>query len=92
MAHAWSLPESIVEGITHHHSPEQATSEAGRHVSRLVHLGDAVAHSIGAQDGDPSEGYPQSAARALGISSGGFGELCRMVDTQFEDVLSSYGC
>jgi len=47
VAEAWDLPEGLITAIRYHHCPESAPEGPHRILADLVHVGDALAHSIG---------------------------------------------
>jgi putative nucleotidyltransferase with HDIG domain len=89
IAQQWSLPADIVEGIIHHHTPEQGPDTIGF----VVHLANAVTRQI--------EGQPAATARdqttleaardRLGLTANGLGKLCEVTAQRRADALNSFG-
>ena len=92
VARHWGLPESIALGIEHHHSPLSGPDEASRILCSQIRLADAVASTLGHSSGEAQgTGFSPALAGSLGISLGGFEELCRDVEWRLDDVLEAYG-
>jgi putative nucleotidyltransferase with HDIG domain len=93
VAEHWNLPEAIVQGIRHHHTPEAASTDEGRGIARLVALGDCVAKLIGADlDVAPSACgcEHEGLRRSLGIAADAFERLCESVSSALEDTVAIY--
>jgi len=88
IAQHWKLPDSIVEGITHHHTPSSGESI----IPFATHLGNAVANVIGgyiAWDALESHGLPETWDR-LDMRPEDFRELCDEVGDRFEALREQY--
>lgn len=89
VAQTWGLPDSMVAGISFHHSPEEAPTERCREVARCVALADAVAVAIGEGTGDV--GVHVLAELDHGIEGADELErLCASVSEELDDVLAKY--
>jgi len=89
IAQHWNLPDRLVTGIIHHHTPDEARDI----IADLVHLANLVAKHVGAGhwgDEDEREVNPASMAR-LKIGPKGFDALGKQVTKRLEQVLSQYG-
>jgi putative nucleotidyltransferase with HDIG domain len=89
IAQQWQLPERLITGITHHHTPEQA----GDIVADAVHVANMVAKQVGTGHWADSEQErePNSASMdRLGLSAEAFGRLCEKVDARLKQVLAGY--
>ena len=51
----WMLPEVLIDTLRHHHAPERATLDPT--LAATVHLGEALAESLEAEDGDEAEAF-----------------------------------
>jgi putative nucleotidyltransferase with HDIG domain len=89
VARKWQLPDSIVNGIVHHHTPEDGKSL----VCDVVHLAEIVADTVALGEDAPStppkELNPGSVTR-LGFRVEGFPRLCERVRMRFDEVMSVY--
>ncbi len=89
LAHKWGLPKSIVEGITHHHQPDE-----GR---QLICDVICVANQLANQTGLANTTLPQrqedhSASYArLGIRHENQQSICEAVQARFAQVLERFG-
>jgi HD-like signal output (HDOD) protein len=85
----WQLPDQIVVGIIHHHTPEDAGDEP---VAHAVHIADVVAKAVGAgletENQDP--GADLYSLRGLGMTASGLEDLCSSVAGRFHEVLQRY--
>jgi len=93
VARGWKLPEVIVSGIEHHHTPLSGGDRATRRLCQQIALADAVSQRIGESPGDGSDepGFDAALAGVLGITQAGFEELCERVRTNLDEVLALYG-
>jgi HD-like signal output (HDOD) protein len=89
VAQTWKLPDQIVVGIIYHHSPEEIGAEP---VAHACHIADVVAKSIGAglEEENQDPGADLSSLRGLGMSPGGFEDLCAAVHDRFHEVLKRF--
>ena len=87
----WRMPESIVTGVMHHHTP----GLGGAEVCDVVHLSNAVAHHV-----EDPESHPMGATLAtvdpgtldrLGVGEAEFVELGARVRSLLGEVLERYG-
>jgi HD-like signal output (HDOD) protein len=89
IAQQWHLPERLVIGITHHHTPDQA----GDVVADAVHVANTVAKHVGtghwAESGHDREVNGASMDR-LGLKADAFGRLCEKVAARLQDVMAVY--
>lgn len=89
IAQHWELPERIVIGIIHHHTPDLANDV----IADAVHVSNIAAKRAGtgyaATDAD-LEVSRQSLDR-LGMTADGFVDLTTQVTVQLEKVLAVYG-
>lgn len=83
MAQSWGLPESLVRGITYHHTPDVGMDP----ICHTVHLADVVAKVIGAgtHDNADVESFAHAMAE-LELSADDFDDVCRLVDERFDEV------
>ncbi len=87
IAQNWGLPEGIVKGITHHHTPDE-----GNHiVCDVVHLANVVAKNIEENASAPSDRVllPGPKER-LRIADEKFEKLCASAREKLADVLAQY--
>ena len=68
LAEAWQIPDSLVQGIAHHHSPE--ASQIDPELASLVHIGDVLCRNAGVGSGgdDLVPVLNEHATQRLGIS------------------------
>jgi HD-like signal output (HDOD) protein len=88
IAQNWQLPERLVTGIIHHHTPDLA----GDIVADAVHVANIAAKHVGAghyADEDDRRLNPASLER-LELTPQGFEKLCRQVEKRLEQVLAQY--
>jgi len=88
IAQNWQLPERLVTGIIHHHTPDLA----GDVVADAVHVANIAAKHVGAghyADEDDRRVNPASLER-LELTETGFERLCRQVEKRLEQVLAQY--
>lgn len=88
IAQHWNLPERLVKGIIHHHTPD----EAGDLLADVVHLANQTAKCVGAGPWGVEEDKQVGATTfaRLKMSAKGFDALCRLVAKRLEQVLSQY--
>jgi HD-like signal output (HDOD) protein len=89
IAQHWNLPDRLVKGIIHHHTPD----EAGDLVADVVHVANLAAKQVGAGHWaveDDKVVNPASLAR-LRMGAREFDALCAQVGKRLEQVLSQYG-
>lgn len=69
VARKWNFPEPIVLAALHHHDPELAAEESHYTLVALVHLADALAHTLGfgADKGELSRQIKVETAESLGL-------------------------
>jgi HD-like signal output (HDOD) protein len=88
VAQQWHLPDRLVTGITHHHTPDQA----GDIVADAVHAANAVAKHVGtgywASEQD-RQLQPPSMER-LGLTADAFARWCEHVAGKLQQVLAMY--
>ncbi|MCW8134007.1 MAG: HDOD domain-containing protein [Planctomycetota bacterium] len=88
IAQHWNLPDSIVQGIVHHHTPELAESPS----VCAVYLANRVAHEIGAGT-NKHETDEARFARALdymGLTPAGFEAACKTAGERLDEVVKRY--
>jgi HD-like signal output (HDOD) protein len=87
IAQIWGLPDSLVRGISYHHSPGIGMEP----ICYGVHLCDVIAKVIGAglDDNTDLESYAHAMAE-LDLSADDFDEVCRTAETRFAEVLSRF--
>jgi HD-like signal output (HDOD) protein len=88
IAQHWSLPDRLVKGIIHHHTPD----EAGDLVADVTYIANLAARHVGAGHWAVEEDKlvnPSSIAR-LRMGDKGFDALCKQVGKRLEQVLSQY--
>lgn len=83
MAQSWGLPESLVRGITYHHTPDVGMDP----ICHVVHLADVVAKVIGAgtHDNADVESFAHAMAE-LELGADDFDDVCRLVDERYVEV------
>jgi HD-like signal output (HDOD) protein len=88
LAQHWKLPETIVQGITHHDNPNEAESLS----ADVVHMANLVAIGVGAGLGDEEEGLrPQVwSLERLGLVPSVFEVLREDTTANLEKVLETY--
>jgi HD-like signal output (HDOD) protein len=88
IAQHWSLPERLVMGIIHHHTPDLANDL----VADVVHVANTAAKHVGAGHWVTEEDrqlHTSSMAR-LKMTANGFDALSKQVAKRLEQVLSQY--
>jgi HD-like signal output (HDOD) protein len=88
IAQNWQLPERLVTGIIHHHTPDLA----GDVIADAVHVANIAAKHVGAghyADEDDRRLNPASLER-LELTEKGFERLCQQVEKRLEQVLAQY--
>ena len=87
IAQIWGLPESLVRGISYHHSPGIGTDP----ICYGVYLSDVIAKVIGAgMDDNPDLETFAHAMAELDLSPDEFDELCRTAEERFGEVLGRF--
>jgi HD-like signal output (HDOD) protein len=89
IAQHWNLPDRLVTGIIHHHTPDEAHDI----IADVVHVANLAAKHVGAGhwvEEDERQVNPASLER-LKMEPAGFDALCRQVAKRLEQVLSQYG-
>jgi putative nucleotidyltransferase with HDIG domain len=83
IAQLWDLPETIVQGIAHHHDPARADTPA----AYAVHLSDVVAKKVGspADDNVDLENFALATGE-LGLSADALDEVSDIVSERFAEV------
>lgn len=88
LAQQWKLPERVVIGIIHHHTPDQA----GDIIADATHVANIAAKRAGtgfAANADDLQLAESSLAR-LGLTTDGFETLCDRVRTRLDRVIAAY--
>ena len=89
IAQHWSLPDRLVTGIIHHHTPDLANDV----IADAVHVANIAAKQawIGYAPTDADlQVWPASLER-IGMTEDGFGDLVTQVRSKLERVLAAYG-
>jgi HD-like signal output (HDOD) protein len=89
IAQHWNLPDRLVVGIIHHHTPD----DAGDIIADVVHVANVASKHVGAGhwvDEEERAVNPASFGR-LKMSPNGFEGLCKQVGKRLEQVLAQYG-
>jgi len=88
IAQHWQLPERVVTGIIHHHTPDQA----GDVIADAVHLANIAAKHAGTGYSATEEDRQLHAASMtrLGLTADGFSALRDHVAARLETVLAMY--
>lgn len=88
IAQHWRLPDRLVTGIIHHHTPDQA----GDIVADAVHVANIAAKHAGTGYAATEEDRQLNAASLdrLGLTADGFVALSERVTAQLEQVLAMY--
>jgi HD-like signal output (HDOD) protein len=89
IAQHWNLPDRLVVGIIHHHTPDDARDI----IADVTHVANFAAKHVGAghwADEDDRRVNPASLER-LKMAPTGFEGLCKQVAKRLEQVLSQYG-
>ncbi len=87
IAQIWGLPESLVRGISYHHTPSIGMDP----ICYGVHLCDTVAKVIGAgMDDNPDVEMFAHAMAELDLSADDFDEICATVEARFAEVLARF--
>jgi putative nucleotidyltransferase with HDIG domain len=89
IAQHWNLPDRLVVGIIHHHTPD----DAGDIIADVVHLANVASKHVGAGhwvDEEERAVNPASLVR-LKMDPKGFEGLCKQVAKRLEQVLAQYG-
>ncbi len=87
IAQIWGLPESLVRGISYHHSPGIGMDP----ICYGVHLCDVVAKVIGAgMDDNPDVETFAHAMSELDLSADDFDEVCTTAEARFAEVLARF--
>jgi len=88
IAQHWQLPDRLVTGIIHHHTPDLA----GDIIADVTHVANVVAMHVGtghwADEADRA--LNQASIERLGLVSDGFEKLCEQVAKRLEQVLAQY--
>lgn len=88
LAQQWKLPERVVTGIIHHHTPDQANDV----IADAIHVANIAAKRAGtgfsANAGDLQ--LNQRSLARLGLSAAGFEKLCDRVQAKLDAMLSAY--
>ncbi len=87
----WQMPDPIVNGVMHHHTPEVGEAEA----CDVVHAANMVAHHVDDPEAWPvAEAFgaidPGAAAR-IGLEESHFVELGARVRSRLDEVLDRFG-
>lgn len=89
IAQHWNLPDRLVVGIIHHHTPDDANDI----IADVVHVANLASKHVGAGHWvaeDERTPNPASLAR-LKMTPNGFDGLCKQVGKRLEQVLAQYG-
>jgi len=81
----WKLPESVVEAVSCHHSPERSKPEF-RGVSQLVYLSDIACSMLGA--GEPGDPLPQGFSNAVWYDLGLDADRIRQIIDETEEEIA----
>jgi HD-like signal output (HDOD) protein len=89
IAQHWQLPDRLVTGIMHHHTPELA----GDVIADAVHVANIAAKHVGAGHYvDEDDRRPQAdSLERLNLTGETFDRLCRQVQKRLDQVLAQYG-
>ncbi|MCB9915441.1 MAG: HDOD domain-containing protein [Planctomycetes bacterium] len=94
IAQHWNLPSKIVEGVTYHHTPQDAYFDHQESlIAHAVHLSNTVAHFVTDEEAplpENSAGLAASKIR-LGLARKDFERMCYDMRERFIDVASMYG-
>lgn len=92
IARRWRLPESMVEAIVHHHSPDDAPSEEGRRLAWFVAFADHVALEIGVglDDADIVDTDRAEVLERVGLDAEGFEAVCDATRESLDELLALY--
>ncbi|MBI3410970.1 MAG: HDOD domain-containing protein [Planctomycetes bacterium] len=89
IAQHWQLPQDIVDGVTHHHSPERVEGVS----ASVVCLANFVAHEIDGSSirtGPAQETFRWTSER-LGLTTAGFDKLCIDTATWLAEAMNQMG-
>lgn len=88
IAQSWHLPDRLVTGIIHHHTPDDARDL----VADAVHLANIAAKQVGAGHWVVEEDRQLHAPsiQRLKMTPEGFDGLCKQVGKRLEKVLAQY--
>jgi HD-like signal output (HDOD) protein len=89
IAQYWKLPDRLVAGIIHHHTPDQANDL----VADVVHVANIAAKHVGAGHWAVEEDRQlhQPSLDRLHLTAQGFDGLCKQVEKRLERVMAQYG-
>ena len=94
IARHWRLPPLVVEGISHHHAPIDASpAHQESLIAHAVYLANLVAKFVTGEESAPPAQTAELAATKirLGIAQADFEELCGVMSDRYEEVLALYG-
>lgn len=96
IAQHWRLPETIVKGITYHHTPEAALEP----ICFAVHLANDIADELLGEDAEVERLHEEARARRLdararsmkelGIPDSVYPTLCQTVGARYRDLRERY--
>ena len=88
IAQHWGLPDRLVTGIIHHHTPDLANDI----IADVVHVANITAKHVGAGHWavEDDRALQPGAAKRLGLTPQGFDDLCKQVSKRLEQVLAQY--
>ncbi|HEY3380810.1 MAG TPA: HDOD domain-containing protein [Vicinamibacterales bacterium] len=89
IAQHWNLPDRMVLGITHHHTPD----DAGDLVADVVHVANIAAKHVGAGHWavEEDKALNPNSLKRLQLTDKGFDAMCKQVAKRLERVLAQYG-
>ncbi len=83
----WTLPDSLVRGVTYHHTPGISLAP----IAYGVHLADVIAKLVRGGDDDNSDVETFAHAMAeLSLSSDAFDEICALTEGRRAEVLATF--
>jgi len=88
----WELPESIIKGISYHHTPEEDNNDNTRPICYSVHLTNWVTKYLEIEE-PPEDFWPAEvhvSREYLGISEESLRKLCETVAQKREDMPERY--
>jgi len=85
---AWQLPDSIVNGVMHHHAPHLVKYE---HTSSIIHISDFVSHALNIKVRfEPMPPMRGGAWSALGLTHNVFAPMATQIDAQLQEILGVF--
>lgn len=88
IAQNWNLPDTIVQGIIHHHTPELSETPS----NCAVYLANRLAHDIGAGTGknDPDEARFTRVLEFMGLTPDGYTAACKTAGERLDEIVKRY--